>query len=101
MSNEIRQYDIGVQFILTITEDSSALDISLATTKEIIIQTPSGTSTTYTATFLTDGTDGKIYYTSVDGDLDNIGQHKIQAKVVLSGGTYKSTIEKFKVKANL
>lgn len=101
MSNEVRKDDVAVQFVLTIQEDSVAVDVSGATTKEITIQKPSGTSTDYTASFFTDGTEGKIYYTSVLGDLDESGLYKIQGKVILSGGTYRTNIKKFKVRDNI
>ena len=45
--------DIGTIIQITITEDGVALDISSATTKEIILKKPSGTLLTKTATFTT------------------------------------------------
>ena len=61
----------------------------------------SGTSTTKTASFNTDGTDGKIKYTSVDGDFNEVGTWRIQAKVVMGGGTFRSDVGTFKVHENL
>jgi len=99
--NEISKNDIAVDIVLTIEEDSATLDISDASSKSIIIQKPSGTSNTYTASFSTDGTDGKIYYSTVSGDLDEVGLYKVQALVVITGGTYRSEIKKFKVRDNI
>ena len=59
-ANEIHLNDVGTKFLVTIKDGSSAVNISSASTKEIIIQKPSGTKITATATFDSDGTDGKI-----------------------------------------
>lgn len=99
--NEVSKNDIAVQLLLTIQEDSATLDISGATSKSIVVKKPSGESNTYTASFYTDGSDGKIYYNTVSGDLDEVGLYKVQALVVLSGGTYRSDIKKFRVRDNI
>ena len=61
-ANEIHVDDVGTQFLLTIMDGSAAVDISSASTKQIIIKKPSGTKMTKSATFSSDGSDGKIYY---------------------------------------
>lgn len=94
--------DIGVRIILTIYEDGEVLDISSASIKSIIIQKPDGTTTTtHTATFYTNGTDGKIYYDTVDGDLDQNGLYRTQALITLSSNTYRSNVVSFRVECNL
>ena len=76
--------DIGTAFRTTIKEDGSAIDISLASTMEIIFQPPSGVSVTQTATFFTDGTDGIMQYvTDSAGDLPIGGDWKLQGYIVL------------------
>ena len=47
------------------------------------------------------GTDGKIKYTSVDGDFNEVGTWRIQAKVVMGGGTFRSDVGTFRVYENL
>ena len=60
--------DVGTVFRLTITDtDGTAIDVSTATTKYIYFQDPAGTKTQQTAAFYTDGTDGKIQYTTIAG----------------------------------
>ena len=81
-ANEIHLNDVGTKFLVTIKDGSSAVNISSASTKEIIIQKPSGTKITATATFDSDGTDGKIYYVTVADDLDEAGSYKLQGKVM-------------------
>lgn len=56
---------------------------------------------TKAASFNTDGTDGKIYYTAVADDLDEVGTYEIQGKVVITDGTFYTDIQTFKVHRNL
>jgi len=111
---EIHKNDVGTEFIVTIldfTEDNNGeiVDISTATAKQIIFLKPDGvTKITNPAVFTSiasggtaDGTDGKLSYFSVSGDLDAIGQYKIQATITTPGGYWSTTISKFKVVDNL
>lgn len=85
MASKIHVGDIGTVFRLTITEDGAAVDVSLATTKQIKFLAPNGTLLTKTATFTTDGTDGQIEYATVADDLSLPGKWQIQAHVAISG----------------
>ena len=100
-ANEIHLNDVGTKFLVTITDGSSAVDVSSASTKQIIIQKPSGTKITGTATFNSDGTDGKIHYVAIADDLDEAGSYKLQGKVIISDGTFYTDITSFKVYRNL
>ena len=100
-ANEIHLNDIGTQFLLTVTDGSTAVNISSASTKQIIIKKPSGTKITANTAFSTDGTDGKMYYNTVLDDLDEAGTYQLQGKVILSDGTFSTDITKFKVHRNL
>ena len=100
-ANEIHQNDVGTQFLVTVKDGSSAVDISSATTKQLIIKKPSGTKLTKAAAYSTDGADGKIYYNTVADDLDEAGTYKLQGKVVISDGTFYTDITTFKVYRNL
>ncbi len=100
-SNEIHKNDIGTKFVVTIKDGDSAVDVSGATTKQIIIKKPSGTTLTKAAAFNSDGSNGIIYYAAVSGDLDETGTYKIQGKVVISDGTFYTDIQSFKVHRNL
>lgn len=94
---EIHLDDIGTRFTVTIMDDDEVVDLSSYTTKQIILSKPSGEKLTKTATFLTDGTDGVIYYDSISGDLDEVGLWRIQAIL----DTFHSNISTFKVYRNL
>ena len=76
----------GARLIITLQERDVAVDISDATTLNVCLRAPSQADKTFTGTFLTDGTDGSIYYDLQAGDLDEIGGWKISAQVI--GPTY-------------
>lgn len=90
---------IGAILTITVVEDYAPFPLSTATTKQILITQPSGTVLTKTASFLTDGTDGVLTYTTIAGDLDlNGGTHRMRAYVVIPGGyTGYSHSENFEV----
>lgn len=104
-ANEIHVGDIGTIFELTLMDDTVVVDVSTAVgagTKVIHFVKPDGTSTTEEAAFVTDGTDGKIKFTTPDAlFLSDAGSWKIQGKVTLSSGTWSSDISSFKVYKNL
>lgn len=96
--DKVRLNDIGVAIILTITDqDGTVVDISGAIVKQIILKSQSGDLKTKTAQLHTDGSDGKARYTTVDGDLDSIGDWQAEANVQLSDGTWRSTRYDFRV----
>lgn len=98
---EVHLDDIGFRLIATFVEDGADVDISTATAKSIVLRSPSGDISTHTASFLTDGTDGVVYYATVAGDLNEVGIWKIQGVISIGGGTYHSNITSFKVYPNL
>jgi len=99
---EIRVGDIGTVFELTIKDqDDQVVPINQATVKEITLKKPSGTKVTKTAVFSTDGTDGKMRYTSVADDLDVAGDWSYQGYVELPDGKWKTDIHSFRVHSNL
>lgn len=99
--DEIHRYDIGTDLVATIKDGTSVVDISGATTRQIILGKPDGTSLTKSGTFTTDGTDGKLQYTTISGDLNICGWWKIQAYIVSSSGEWRSDINNFEVHRNI
>ena len=71
--------------LVVVDRDNNAVDISAATVKSILFRKPDGTIVTQTASFTTDGTDGSIYYTTADTDLDAVGVWKYRAEVTVAG----------------
>ena len=80
--------DYGTEFVLIIKKRVSGVDsvvnISGATTKKIMFRDAAGTVFERTASFKTDGTDGKISYTTVSGDITVSGTLKYRGAVILS-----------------
>ena len=98
--------DIGTVFRITVYDTDSSgtasvLNISAATTLQIIFRKPNGTSLTKTAAFTTDGADGQMQYTTVDGELDTAGTWNIQSYIVSSDGSWRTDVGSFKVYENL
>lgn len=103
-ANEVRVGDIGTEFLITLKDGTSAVDISGADASEkrvIKFKKPSGATYEVNPTLKTDGTDGKLTYTTVDGNIDEEGMWQMQAKVTFGTQTFRSDIHKFKVHRNL
>lgn len=98
---EIHEEDIGTVFEVTVKENDSIVDISTATTKEFHFKKPSGEILTKPVDFVTNGTDGKLKYTSIANDLDESGEWSLQVYLVLSSGTWSSDIVNFMVYKNV
>ena len=103
MAKDIHVGDIGTVIEVAIVDQAGvAVDISLATTKEIILKKPAGTTDTKTAAFSGDGTDGKMrFVTTLAGDLDTDGDWFVQGHVVIPAGTWHSDVGTFPVLPNL
>ena len=101
MASEIHYGDIGVNFNITVMNGTAALNVSNANSINIIFQKPDGSDLTKTATLVTNGTDGNIRYTSVSGDLDQVGTWQIQARVDFGASVFSTDIQKFKVYRNI
>jgi hypothetical protein len=103
MASEIHVDDIGTRFLVTVKDGTSTVDLSSASALQIDFRKPSDTIINRTGSKIGDGssTSGVMYYDSVDGDLDEVGNYKLQGKVTLTSGTYYTDIHTFKVHCNL
>ncbi len=101
MSTKVHVNNIGTNFDLYVKENGNSIDISGATSKQIIFGKPDSSKLTKTADFITDGTDGGIRYTTQSGDLNTVGIWRIQAFIAISGGSFYSDIQSFQVLPNL
>jgi hypothetical protein len=99
----IHNGDVGTIIRLTITEDddTTAVDVSGATVKTFYFLKPTGTKINKTAVFNSDGTDGKLKYTTIAGDIDTTGRWQVQAYVEIGAAKYYSTKTTFIVQSNL
>ncbi len=101
MACQIHQGDIGTRFIFTIQDCDGIVDLSNALNINILFKSPDDEISTKIGAVLTDGTDGKVYYDTVEGDLDQAGIWKVQAKVSFATGLFSTDIHTFKVHCNL
>ncbi len=102
MTATIHVDDIGTVFEIELKDESGAvMDVSAATVKQIVFKKPDKTLLTKTAEFSTDGSDGKIRYVAIAGDLDQPKGWSIQGKVTLPSGSWSSEIGAFTVEKNL
>ena len=99
MSNCIYVGDEGTIFRVQLLDCDTglAIDISAATVKEIIFEDPLGAVVRKTATFMTDGTDGYIEYTTITGDIDMSDTWTIQGYIEGVGFKNSSTTSTFNV----
>jgi len=97
--------DEGTIFRITIQECISdvlaPVDVSGQTAMSFIYKKPDGTTLTVTPSFTTDGTDGKVQYNTLTGNIDQAGVWCLQAEVTLPTGTYRTSIIKFDVEEKL
>lgn len=94
--------DIGTTIKAAIVDqDGNALDVSGASTLQLIFLKPNGVQETKTATMTSGGADGIIQYVTVSGDLDVPGIWKSQGFIIDAGKEHKSSVDVFHVKPNI
>lgn len=93
--------DIGTIFRATVKDNGVARDISSATLRQLIFQKPDETTVTKTATLTTDGTDGKMQYTTILNDLDQAGRWVVQGYIETPAGKWHTDFYRFTVYKNL
>lgn len=94
--------DTGTTFYVTIKKDKEIVDISGTTEKKIIFDKPNANGVfSKDASFVTDGSDGKLKYTTEADDLDTAGIWKMQAVITLPTGKWHTGIAEFQVFGNL
>jgi len=104
---EIRVGDTGTKLEVEITEwdDNTktyiAVNIVLATVKNIVLKRPDGTLVTVVGILSTDGTDGKMYLTTIGSHLTIEGTYYIQGIIALDTWQGSSSIGEFIVHENL
>lgn len=101
MTEELHIGDTGTIMIFTILEDNVPAPISGATTKKVKFEKPDGTTVEKDVEFYTDGSDGKLKYTTLVTDLDQAGVWRVQAYVVLPDWTGRSSISNMRVYPNI
>ena len=101
-SGEIHKHDIGTVLKFTVKdENGDAVNLASASTKNVMLKKPNGKVLTKSSSFYTDGTDGILTYTIVDGDLDLNGTWENQVYVVINSNEFYSDIHEMVVYRNL
>lgn len=75
----------------------TAHDISAMTTKTLKVMKPDGTQASFTASFTTDGTDGKIEYQFAKTELDQAGWWDVYGFVSNATLNFRSNSIRFEV----
>lgn len=95
--SEVFLNDVGTRFIVTLKEDDIVVPVDSATVKTLNFLKPDSGLVTKSASFTTDGIDGRIEYAVESGFLDELGTWKIQGYVEITSGKFSSSIGEFTV----
>ncbi len=80
----IHNGDIGTIIEATVKDGASAVDISSASSVKFSVNPPRSAVKSFTAAFTSSGTDGKVRYTTLAGDINVPGTWWIQVLVTFS-----------------
>lgn len=93
--------DVGSILRLTVQENDEPKDISSATAINFLFKKPDETVTEKVGAFDTNGSNGKVTYTIVANDLDQVGLYEVQVKITTTGWTGISSSYTFFVRQTL
>lgn len=96
----IHEDEKGLSLRFRYIRDGEIADVSAASTKEIWAKPPGGSWTSYTCTFVTDGTDGLIQHTFTAAEMATPGVWYGQGFVETSSWSKWSAVEDFLVRQN-
>jgi len=100
----IQEGSIGIIIEYTVFEDDGVTpkNISSATTHNLVLKKPDQSVVNHAAIFSTDGTDGKIRFTTtLATDLTPAGAYRIQADLTMPGFDGRTGSDVFHVERNL
>lgn len=94
--------DVGSVLEITIFNGIVPMNLSQATQLQLQLRKPDGSANILrTAQKVTDGTDGKICYTWIAGDLDMAGTWRLMIYIEAPGFALHSDILRFDIDKNL
>lgn len=95
--------DVGVALVVEMTNESDGLPFDISQASDLVLKLgyPDGSSEDFTALLYTDGTDGKLYYVTQEGDLSEVGICTLQGKVTIGGAPISSQVRPFQVNENV
>lgn len=98
----IHLHDVGTVFELTLKDqDGAVVNLALASAIQMVFRKPDESPLVVTAVPLTSGTDGKMIYTAVSGDLDQVGPWQAQGLVTIGAGYWHTDRFDFLVLPNV
>jgi hypothetical protein len=93
--------DVGTIIRATVTDGGVVVPLAAATTKQMKFKKPDGTVLVKAGAFTTDGADGNLQYTTIQGDLDQVGKWQGEVYVEFPTGKWHSDTFDFHVRAHL
>ena len=96
---DIRVGDIGTEFIFTVrnSADASLIDVSTYSGRNITFIKPNGDQITVSGLLYTNGSDGKLFYNSVSGNIDQEGFWRARVTLSSSGNLFNTDYYRFTV----
>lgn len=86
----------GVKIQISLNNCGEAIDLTTATTTDLHIIKPDDTVVVWSASPIGDATDGVLEYTTITGDLDQLGYY--YGEVYLVNSTYNGNSARFEFK---
>src|SRR5574341_746475 len=93
--------DIGTVIEITVKENDAPLNLSDATVKKFVFRKATGTAVEKTASFSTDGSNGKLRYVTIANDIDAAGRWTLQVYIETPGGKWHTDEIAFRVLENI
>lgn len=94
---EFRYKSVGSVLMITLMDGESPFDVSNADDIRIIFKKRSGNIFTVSGVPVAGGVDGRIMYEFQEGDLDELGEWKVQAFVRRGPDKFYSAIQSVRV----
>ena len=97
----VQKNTIGFAINVQVLTNFKPMDLSEASVKTLLLKKPSGAVIQRSLSFLNNGSDGKLIYYTVSGDLDQDGDWQLQAQVSNPDGIWWTDTTTFTVLPNL
>ena len=101
MTTDLHVGDIGTKLRFTVKENGIPLDLSGVTAKQLLLEKKDRTTLLKELVFTTSGSDGKVEYITVSGDLDQKGKLRAQIFLETGDGEWHTSIVEWEVEANI
>ncbi len=101
MSAHHHKNNVGTTFKASVTDqDGNVITVAGGDTKRVLFKKPSGNTLTKTGSVI-DGPSGIFGYTTIAGDMDEVGSWQVQGYLRNADGEWYGDVQKFKVLDNI